>query len=144
MGWNDRMDEDDEKIGFLEEVVEYGMLDSTASGITKKVIKEGEGGLSDKQRYVFEKRVIERFSTPECKRCQDDIPWSEMFEAHMNGGYCGRCVHGLCDDLADIGESWEDVYGDDTSVFLRGLYELHQITEKERQKDQPKRRGFFN
>lgn len=143
MGWNDRMDEDDGKRAFLEEVVEYGMLDSTANGITKTVIKEGEGSLSDKQRYVFENRVIGPFTTGECKRCCCDISWSEMFEVHLNGGYCGRCVHHLCDDLADIGKSWEDVYGDDTGVFLHDLYELHKITERERKRKAPKRRGFF-
>jgi len=144
MGWNDRLDEDDGESAFLEELIEYGMLDSTANGITRPVIDKGESGLSDKQRYVFEKQVIERFSTTECKRCQGDIAWSEMFEAHMNGGYCGRCVHGLCDDLADLGKSWEDVYGDDMGVFLKDLYELHQITQKEHKKKEPKRTAFFN
>ena len=41
MGWNDRLDEDDGKSAFREELVEYGMLDGTANGITKKVIREG-------------------------------------------------------------------------------------------------------
>jgi hypothetical protein len=144
MGWNDRMDEDDGITGFLEELVDYGMLDDTANGITKRVIAQGESGLSDKQRYVFEKRVIERFSTPECTYCHDDIPWPEMFDAHMNGGYCGRCVHRLCKDLADIGKTWEDVYGADEDVVLQDLYELHKITKNEQERKAPKRRGFFD
>jgi hypothetical protein len=36
--------------------------------------------------------------------------------------------------LGDLGKSWENVYGDDIGVFLKDLCELHQITEKERQK----------
>jgi hypothetical protein len=137
------MEEDGGKTEFLEQLVEYGMLDSKANGITQKVSKEGEGNLSPKQRFIFG-RVIERFATAECMRCCQEISWSEMFEAHMNGGYCGRCVHYICDDLADMGMSWEDMYGDDTSVFLHDLYELYKITQSEREKKTPKREGFFN
>jgi len=143
MGWNDRMDEDDGKIGFLKDLLDYGMLDAKADGIARQVI-DSKRTLSEKQEYIFDKRVIDRFTTPECERCHDDIPRSEMLKAHKNGGYCGRCVHDLCGELDDIGQSWEDVYGDDMGVFLRDLWELHQITESEEKKKAPKRRGFFN
>jgi hypothetical protein len=73
--------------------------------------------------------------TAECKRCQG--------ESHKNGGYCGRCVKDLCDDLAAIGKLWEEVCGDDKGVFMRDLAWLHQMTEGDRKRKAPKDQGFI-
>ena len=76
---------------FLKQVLDYGDLSDTSAGITKQVIDKGIGSLSDKQRQVFEEHVVRVYAVEKCARCKDDIPWSEMFAAHDNGGYCGPC-----------------------------------------------------
>lgn len=91
MGWNDHMDEDDGFGDFLTEVLPE--LDDAAAGITKLVIDKGQDVLSEKQRWVFQNHVLDIYVTKECKRCGIDIPWSEMYGAHDNGGYCGYCDH---------------------------------------------------
>lgn len=90
MGWNDHIDEDD--FGeFLKEILPK--LDGPALGITKLVIEKGLNILSEKQKWVFQKEVLDFYVTDACKRCSTDIPWSEMSEANDNGGYCGYCAH---------------------------------------------------
>ncbi|MCP4115966.1 MAG: hypothetical protein GY737_11275 [Desulfobacteraceae bacterium] len=89
MGFNDRMDEDDGFSDFLNEILDC--LDGTAKGITKLVIDKGDGILSDKQKFVFEKEVLDIYTFDECVGCGSNIPWSEMYAAYDNGGYCGYC-----------------------------------------------------
>jgi cyclopropane fatty-acyl-phospholipid synthase-like methyltransferase len=91
MGWNDHMD-DEGYDDFLREVLDSGRLDGPASGILRLVLDKGERVLSEKQQHVFQKYITETFVTEKCKRCGANIPWSEMFEAHDNGGYCSWCV----------------------------------------------------
>jgi hypothetical protein len=49
--------------------------------------------LSEKQKYVFKIHVMDEYVTSECSRCGSDIPWSEMYTAHDNGGMCSWCWH---------------------------------------------------
>ena len=94
MGWNDRIDDDDDDgyADFLGELLIH--LDGAAQGITKLVIDKGADVLSEKQQYIFERDVLSQYVTKECARCgTTDIPWCEMYGAHDNGGYCGYCNH---------------------------------------------------
>jgi len=85
-------DYDDEAI-FLQQLVDSKHLEGAALGITKQVIDKGEESLSAAQRSVFNKQVIDQFVTHECSRGGHDVPWSEMYEAYTNGGYCSYCQH---------------------------------------------------
>lgn len=78
---------------FLKQLVDGAHLDDPALGITKKLIAEGRESLSQKQDYIFRTYVLDEFVTEDCSFCGSDIPWSEMYEALDNGGYCGYCVH---------------------------------------------------
>ncbi|HEY9600243.1 MAG TPA: hypothetical protein V6C85_01440 [Allocoleopsis sp.] len=78
---------------FLQKLIDMGHLDNPALGITKKVIAEGRESLSKQQDYVFRTHVLDKFVTEECSFLTCNIPWSEMYEALDNGGYCGYCVH---------------------------------------------------
>jgi hypothetical protein len=87
--------EDDGFCGFLQEVLDGEGLDDAAAGITKKVIADGGSieSLSEKQKYVFKTHVMGEYVTTDCSRCGSNIPWSEMYAAHDNGGMCGWCQH---------------------------------------------------
>ncbi|CAB3705168.1 hypothetical protein LMG1866_02781 [Achromobacter ruhlandii] len=77
---------------FLQQLVDRDHLEGAALGITKLVIDKGESFLTDKQRYVFQKEVLDVFVKESCVRgCS--IPWSEMYEAYDNGGLCSYCAH---------------------------------------------------
>jgi hypothetical protein len=64
-------------------------------GITKQVIDKGEDSLSEKQKYVFNNEVLKNYESKSCNLCACEIPWSEMYQALDNGGYCGYCEHKL-------------------------------------------------
>ena len=88
-----RPEEDDGYTEFLEEVLACGGLEGAAEGITKQVIEKGEQSLTEKQRFVFQRHVLDEFVTAECSQCGiEGIPWSEMMTAHENGGLCGWCA----------------------------------------------------
>lgn len=78
---------------FLRELIDGDHLEGAALGITKLVISKGEDSLSEKQKHVFRSQVMNEYVVDECKRCSNDIPWSEMMEAHDNGNLCGWCAH---------------------------------------------------
>lgn len=84
---------------FLEELVDSWHLESKQAGITKRVIDKGYDSLSLKQKYVFN-YMIQSLCIDRCTLCKDEIPWSEMFAAIDNGGYCSLCQHKI--------EKWED------------------------------------
>jgi hypothetical protein len=97
MGASRRIDEmeEAEKNDFLRQLIDMGDLDGIALGITKKVITEGEDALSEKQKFVFKRDVLDAFVTAECSGCGSNVPWSEMYRAYENGGYCAYCAHKL-------------------------------------------------
>jgi hypothetical protein len=77
---------------FLQELLDEGGIEGAASGITKKVIADGDAEqLSEKQMYVFKIHVMDHYVTPECTSCGCDISWSEMQAARDNGGLCSWC-----------------------------------------------------
>ena len=59
----------------------------------KQVIDKGEESLSPKQKFVFQQNVLDEFATAECRRDGGSIPWSEMYLAYQNGGYCSYCAY---------------------------------------------------
>lgn len=76
---------------FLRQVVDYGGLDSAALGVARLALNKGRDALSERQRFVLQTEVIDRFSISECKRCSNSIPWSEMFDAATEHGLCNFC-----------------------------------------------------
>lgn len=93
MSRHDEIEEDDGFSDFLRQLLELEHLEGTTAGITKLVIDKGEDALSDKQRFVFKRDVLDVFAVEACEICGNEIPWSEMYEAHDNGGVCGYCTH---------------------------------------------------
>lgn len=72
---------------FVEELIDSNRLEGMEAGIAKLMLDKGYDSLSEKQRYIFDKS-IENHTIDECQRCGVDIPWCEMLEARVNGGYC--------------------------------------------------------
>jgi hypothetical protein len=97
MGWNDRIGDDGYR-AFLREVLDTGDLGGVAEGITRLVLDKGEHILSPKQQHALQRYVVEVHVTEECKRCGCPVPWSEMLEAHTNGGYCSWCDKMMSND----------------------------------------------
>lgn len=91
MNLNEIIDENDFK-GYLKELVSLNYLEGTALGIAKQVITKGVNSLTDKQKYVFQNEVIDKYVKDYCERCSNSIPWSEMSIAHETG-FCGWCQH---------------------------------------------------
>ncbi|WP_329891474.1 hypothetical protein [Stenotrophomonas sp. SMYL11] len=90
MGRNDHM-EDDGFNDFLQEVLSGESLEGAAEGITKLVIDKGMDSLTDKQKFVFRRDVLDVYTLDGCSRCEAPIPWSEMYAATDNGGLCNYC-----------------------------------------------------
>lgn len=77
---------------FVEELIDSNRLEGMEAGIAKLMLDKGYDSLSEKQRYIFDK-LIENHTIDEYQRCGVDIPWCEMLETFVNGGYCGYCQH---------------------------------------------------
>lgn len=77
---------------FVEELIDSNRLEGMEAGIAKLMLDKGYDSLSEKQRYIFDKS-IENHTIDEYQRCGVDIPWCEMLETFVNGGYCGYCQH---------------------------------------------------
>jgi hypothetical protein len=78
---------------FLQELISLQAVGGAALGITKLVMDRGEEALSDKQKFVFDRHVLEPNTVKACKFCDGDIPWCEMLAALDNGGYCSWCAN---------------------------------------------------
>lgn len=87
----DRYQEEDFS-DFLNVLIGLGGLEKKELGITKLVLSEGYPHLSSKQRYIFDQNVVDPFSVASCEMCGNPVPWSEMYEAYDNGGYCSWCI----------------------------------------------------
>ena len=76
---------------FLKELIDNKKLnDSKEEGIASLAIDKGFESLTDKQKFVLEK-AISHYVYNECKRCGNEIPWSEMSAADDNGVMCSWC-----------------------------------------------------
>jgi hypothetical protein len=96
MGMSDHtVDDLQDKRTFLRQLVDNGHLEKAAIDVTRQVIADGENSLSQDQKNVFKRDVLEVFVTAECKCCGSNVPWSEMSPAYYNGGYCAHCAYNL-------------------------------------------------
>ncbi len=78
---------------FLYQLIEDKRLNEDKEyGIAKLVVDKGFEILSDKQKFTLT-NAIKDYTHDECKRCGNDIPWSEMYATEENGGYCDWCSH---------------------------------------------------
>lgn len=60
------------------------------------MLKSGPDGLSEKQRFVYEKYVLGEYAKMTCKLCSDPIPLNESICAKEdNDGYCSHCANML-------------------------------------------------
>ena len=79
----------------LDEVADMGYIDreSAAYGIALQYLNEGENSLSEKQKYVFNKKVAPViFKT--CSRCSEGIELSALSIAYEEGlMLCGYHRH---------------------------------------------------
>jgi hypothetical protein len=91
MDWREDFDHsllDEEALNFL---IEHE-LEEAASGITKRVIAHGLGGLSNKQLRVFKSYVVDEWLMRKCMCGDHEVEGHELIGLWMNGGYCGRCA----------------------------------------------------
>lgn len=91
-----RLNEED-FIEYLEDLIRGDQLcdSAAAEGIAKKII--GEGTINNLSTRQIETLIVFGIDTEnnylrKCKRCDDDIPWSEMIMA-AETGYCGYHLH---------------------------------------------------
>ncbi len=93
MGQNDHTGDNGDFTDFLQRLINRGVLEGAAEGITKFVIDKGLQRLTPKQMYVFNQYVLGEYVFQECSRCSNEITWSEMSAALDNGGLCNYCWH---------------------------------------------------
>lgn len=85
---------DQELLDFIKELIEQERLEGAALGVAMQVVNDGDtDNLSERQRQVFERYVVEANNVDFCARCANTIPYCEMLEALDNGGYCNYCAH---------------------------------------------------
>lgn len=85
---------DEEALNFLIE----NELEEKAAGITKKVITDGLGSLSEKQLYVFKTDVVDQWLIRKCKCGNHEVEGNELIGIWVNDGYCGRCANRMDKD----------------------------------------------
>jgi hypothetical protein len=96
MGMGDRLinnNDLEDKRTFLRRLIDDGQLEKAALGITKQVIDRGDDSLSQNQKDVFKRDVLDVFVTAECKCCCGKVRWFEIYQAYRNGGYCEDCAY---------------------------------------------------
>ncbi len=98
MGFVKSFQEESDMNDFLQLLIDDGLLENPALGITKKVISEGINSLSDKQEYCFRKQVLDLYTYECCSICSGEIFWHEMYQAYDNGGSCSYCNYMLNKD----------------------------------------------
>lgn len=78
----------------LEKLIKLGLFNEKIAGITKFVMAQGYEKLSQKQKYVFDENVIDRYFNRICSRCEEEIPWCEMpYIVEDEEKICGACQH---------------------------------------------------
>lgn len=85
---------DEELLNYIKELIEQERLEGTALGVAMKVVADGGiYSLSDSQKHVFDRYVIQENNVELCTMCSQPISYCEMIGALDNGGYCSYCVH---------------------------------------------------
>jgi len=78
---------------FLQHIIDEGHLEGAALGITRQVIAKGHESLTEKQKNIFQKHVLDNFTVLYCKRCGKEIPWTEIYDAAATQqGICSWCL----------------------------------------------------
>jgi len=83
--------ENEEFRSFIWQLVNDNILSGIALDIANVFVNQGAKAFSPSQMRIFREDIVELYTTKECARCAQPIPWEEMFEALDNGGICGRC-----------------------------------------------------
>ena len=73
---------------FLKTLIELGMIEGAALGISRLVIDQGTESLTVKQAAVFDRHVIRPHAIQRCPISMDEMRWSEMLH---HDGLCARC-----------------------------------------------------
>lgn len=76
---------------YLQHLIDMEHLDDAALGVTRQVLADGEDSLTDNQKHVFKKYVLDEYTVSNCKLCSNTIPWEEMYEAVTEDGMCSYC-----------------------------------------------------
>lgn len=80
---------------FLETLIKLEALEGEVLAVAKQCIDVGYDGLTPKQQHVFDCDIIDAYTRKSCEGCGAAIPWSEMYEAYDNSGFCSYCIHML-------------------------------------------------
>jgi len=74
---------------FLRQLIDNDELDDDQLEVINLVI---EGEDLDEDQDTILQDIKEEFVTEECSRCNDELKWSEMYEAYGNEGKCTACL----------------------------------------------------
>jgi hypothetical protein len=87
--------QDEEFESYVKELLDNDKLDGdVVIGIAKQIVSKGAPSISDYQLDTFINHGIwEHLYEAECRRCGEDIPWSEMLNAVEESGNCSYCQH---------------------------------------------------
>lgn len=97
MGWNDHIDDDAaSKAEVIKHLIDNEYLEDESLEIAKLFLNKGENALSEDQRHIFQRDIINEHTNLECSCCGNKIPWSEKLEFILsNDEYCAECSHKL-------------------------------------------------
>jgi RNA polymerase-binding transcription factor DksA len=85
----EEQEHDNEIESLLRYLIDEMKLSGAALGIAEQATTKGMQSLSPNQRQVINS-VLEKFKIPECIRCGNDIPLSEL---EADDEYCSYCAH---------------------------------------------------
>src|SRR5579884_2913737 len=83
----------------LKYLTEFGHLEGAAHGIALQVLARGRESLTEKQEYVFQRFVADKFFRLECALCHGRMPTCEVVYAlGMANGMCSWCSNMVSKD----------------------------------------------
>jgi hypothetical protein len=78
----------------LEYLIAYDLLEGPALGIAKQVLSKGTESLTEKQEYIYQRFVADKYFSLECDRCSTPMPTCEVVYALTEGDdLCAWCRH---------------------------------------------------
>lgn len=77
-------------IEFLKFLLREKCIEGAAAGIAQQVVSKGLSSLSDKQRAVLQKQVLNIYTQTTCPECGNDLAWDEMYWYVTDE--CPRCA----------------------------------------------------
>ncbi len=97
MSFPDMVIEQTAFVSWLEHLINQNLLDGAPLGVTRQAIDKGVDSLTEKQRQVFDRHVVQA-NQQCCDLCGDTPPWPEQVHMSTNGGLCGACYYRLNKD----------------------------------------------